>query len=94
MSNAISDTMLHAAAEALPKCLTHDELMEGRVYPNMKNIRYISLRVAMEVIKTAADEGYVASTNLMRALGKGDDALQQYVSRYMYYPKYSSLVHV
>ena len=72
--------------------LTEKDLKEGRVFPSMENIRNISVKVACEVIKAAADEGNLNSTTLMRALSKGDEALERYVLSRMYYPEYKSLV--
>jgi len=78
--NAISDHMLMAAAEALPSLITPEELAQGRVFPDLRNIRDISLHIAMEVIKAAADEGLVANPSALRAMGKGDKALRRYAS--------------
>lgn len=44
----ITDHMVMAAAEALPKMLTDVEKQRRQVYPNLANIREISAHVAME----------------------------------------------
>lgn len=81
-----------AAAESLPGTITATDLAAGKVYPDLNNIRSISLHVACEVLKAAADEGHVANPAALRALGKGDGALQRYVVGHMYWPAYASLV--
>ena len=45
----ITDHMVMAAAEALPKMLTSVEKQRRQVYPDLANIREISAHVAMEV---------------------------------------------
>lgn len=91
-SGIVSDHMIMAAAEALPALLTSEDLEAGRVYPTMKRIREISRRVAVEVIKAAADEGRIANHGAIRALSRGGDALLRYVKGHMYFPEYRSLV--
>lgn len=88
----MSDHMIMTAAEALPGTLSSLDLAAGRVYPGMDCIRAISLHIATEVIKAAADEGHVANPGVLRALGKGDETLRRYVSSHMYWPAYTSLV--
>jgi malic enzyme len=38
-SGIVTDAMLTAAAEAIPVLLTDQQLKEGRVYPDLNNIR-------------------------------------------------------
>jgi len=38
-SGVVTDAMLTAAAEAIPTLLTDQQLKEGRVYPDLNNIR-------------------------------------------------------
>jgi malic enzyme len=90
--NVVSDHMIIAASEALAGLIEPEELAQGRVYPNMRSIRAISLRVAVEVIKAAAEEGRLANQAALRALGFGEAALEDFVRGQMYVPEYSSLV--
>ena len=84
--------MLIAAAEALPGMITEEEVAQGRVYPDMNKIREISLHVACEVIKAAADEGHVNNSGVVRALSHGEEELHHYVHSHMWSPRYRSLV--
>lgn len=90
--NVVSDHMLMTAAQALPNMISEKELRHGQVFPNMRNIRDISLHIACETIKAAAEEGHLANPSLIRALGKGEDCLRRYVHNRMFYPEYKSLV--
>lgn len=40
-TGVVSDAMLTAAAEALPLLLTEQHLKDGRVYPDLNNIRWL-----------------------------------------------------
>jgi len=53
----ISDGMLNAAAEAIPKILTPEALSQGDIYPRIADIRKVSAVVASAVIKQACAEG-------------------------------------
>lgn len=90
-SKIITDHMVMAAAEALPKMLTPEEKARRGVYPDLANIREISARVAQEVIKTAASDG-IARGPCLRAIEKGDAALAAWVKTHMYFPEYKSVV--
>ena len=93
-TKTISDHMVTAAAEALPKLLTDDEKRRRAVYPDLANIRNISACVAVDVIKAAAADGMVGSDGAAEHLSRGDDALKRWVKRHMYVPQYKSLVHM
>jgi malic enzyme len=84
--------MIMAASESLAALITPEELAQGRVYPNMHRIRDISLRVATQVLKAAAEEGHVGSPAALRAMARGDAALENFVFRQMYTPTYTSIV--
>lgn len=90
-TRTISDHMVMAAAEALPKMLTVDEKRRRAVYPDLANIRAISAKVAVEVIKAAAEDEMVHG-NVLKPLHKGDDSLMRWVRKHMYYPEYKSMV--
>lgn len=85
--------MLMAASESLAALLTPEELAQVQVYPDFGRIREISVRVAVEVMKAAAEEGHLANTSALRALSAdGDAGLASFVRRQMYVPEYCSLV--
>lgn len=92
-SGVITDNMLMAAAETLPKLVPAEDIAQRIVYPRLAQIREISSTIAVEVIKSAALEGLGRGTALER-LAKGDDALHRWVRSCMFYPRYSSLVHL
>lgn len=43
----ITDRMFYRAAKALAKCVTEEELAQGKVFPSVSNIRDVSLEVAV-----------------------------------------------
>ncbi|PSC74934.1 malic enzyme [Micractinium conductrix] len=90
--NIVTDNMLMAAAESLVEEITPEELAEGRVYPNMHKIRSISLNVALETMKAAAEEGHLHNENAMRELSRGDENLRNYIHKHMFWPQYSNLI--
>lgn len=53
----ISDAMFYAVAQALSQEVTVAELTKGRVYPDLKRIRAISVKVAEAVCHIACREG-------------------------------------
>lgn len=89
--NIVTDGMLMAAAESLAYLITPEELEAGRVYPNMHKIRDISLNVALETMKAAAEEGHLHNDIAMRELSKGDEYLRRYIHKHMYWPAYTNL---
>eukprot|EP00811_Abedinium_folium_P001199 NODE_11097_length_1308_cov_4.927180.p1 GENE.NODE_11097_length_1308_cov_4.927180~~NODE_11097_length_1308_cov_4.927180.p1 ORF type:complete len:270 (-),score=93.94 NODE_11097_length_1308_cov_4.927180:299-1108(-) len=91
---SVSDGMLRASAEALPKMLSQEQLDAGRLYPGIKHIRKISHFVACEVLRQAAKEGLVRRSKCLEELERGDDALADFVRREMYVPEYKPLVYV
>jgi malate dehydrogenase (decarboxylating) len=89
--NIVTDGMLMAAAESLSYMITPEELAAGRVYPNMHKIREISLNVALETMKAAAEEGHLHNDVAIRELAKGDEYLRRYIQKHMYWPGYTNL---
>uniref|UniRef100_A0A5B6ZK54 Malic enzyme n=1 Tax=Davidia involucrata TaxID=16924 RepID=A0A5B6ZK54_DAVIN len=92
----ISDGMLQAAAECLASYMTEEEIQRGILYPSIGSIRHITAEVGAAVVRAAVAEGL--------AEGHGDvgprelvlmskEETVQYVSRSMWYPVYSPLVH-
>eukprot|EP00887_Chlorella_sp_A99_P002937 scaffold24.g2937.t1 len=73
--------------------ITPEELAQGRVYPDLNKIRDISLAIAVETMRAAADEGHVHNPSALMALARCDETLRAYIASHMYYPKYTRLVH-
>ena len=84
--------MLQRAAEALPALITADGLARGECYPDISRAREISIHVAMETMKAAAEEGHLSNVNAMKALARSDDELKHYIRTHLYSPEYTSLV--
>jgi len=86
-AKTVSDRMLYVAAEALANFVTEEELAQGKVFPHISNIREVSHRVAVAVVREAAREGQ--ATKLKE---KDMDNLEDYVAKKMYDPLYVPLI--
>ncbi|CAN1308667.1 NAD-dependent malic enzyme 59 kDa isoform, mitochondrial, partial [Linum perenne] len=92
----ITDGMLQAAAECLASYMTDDEIQRGVLYPSIKSIRDITAEVGAAVLRSAVSErladghGEVGPKEL-RQMSK--DETVEYITRNMWYPIYSPLVH-
>ena len=77
--------MLYVAAEALANFVSDEEHAQGKVFPSISKIRYVSHTLAVAVIKEAVRENlatkYVPSENL-----------EDFVAKKMYDPVYVPLV--
>jgi len=91
-TRTISEAMLMRAAEVLPTLMTADDINENQAYPKLNNIREISAKIALEVIKEADKNGQVHGKAAVK-LALGDAALMHYIKHSMYNPQYASLVH-
>ncbi|KAJ4954564.1 hypothetical protein NE237_011347 [Protea cynaroides] len=92
----ISDGMLQVAAECLASYITDEEIQKGILYPSTSSIRHITTEVGAAVIRAAVAEelaeghGDVGSRELMHM---SKEETVEYVSRNMWFPVYSPLVH-
>ncbi|XP_043720727.1 NAD-dependent malic enzyme 59 kDa isoform, mitochondrial-like [Telopea speciosissima] len=92
----ISDGMLQAAAECLASYITDEEIQKGILYPSISSIRHITTEVGAAVIRAAVDEelaeghGDVGPRELMHM---SKEKTVEYLSRNMWFPIYSPLVH-
>lgn len=84
----VTDRMLYAAAKALSECMTDEEVANGQVFPSVKNIRHVSLKVATAVMKCALDDDIAGFRPKIRR----GASLEDYVASKMYYPNYHALV--
>lgn len=97
-TSMVSDGMLMAGAEAVPEMLTAADLRQGRVYPNLNNIRSISTQVASRVMTVALQEDLTSISpraqssrvwGLKNLIKRGDEErLKQYITMRMYRPEY------
>jgi malate dehydrogenase (oxaloacetate-decarboxylating)(NADP+) len=76
--------MFHAAAQTLADFLSDETLATGSLFPPLSDIRAVSARIAVAVIRVAQEEG-VASADL-------PDDLDDFVQRRMYQPHYPDLL--
>nr|AIT70127.1 malic enzyme [Sargassum muticum] len=53
----VTDGMIMAASEALASCNHPEDLVKGRIYPGLSDVRSISARVAAAVMRQAHSEG-------------------------------------
>ena len=83
----VTDKMLYVAAEALANFVSDEDHSKGKVFPPLNQIREVSKKVAIAVIKQAMKEGQASKLDV----DKFDD-LDSYVSRKMYNPVYVPLV--
>jgi hypothetical protein len=76
--SVVSDSMLMIAAETLASFITLEDLSIGKVYPDVDDIRKVSFKIAIAVIKQAMIEGVCAKdfTNWT------DEDFTQYVRLY------------
>lgn len=93
-TRTISDSMLMRAAVTLPTLIKDEDLRQGYVYPNLKDIREITAKVALEVIKQAAEEGKVKNKSALDRLERGDAKTMAWINGNMFSPQYASLVQV
>ena len=83
----VSDKMLYVAAEALANFVTDEDLEVGKVFPPLNQIRDVSRRVAVAVIRQAMEEGQATKLK-----GKDIEDLESFVQKKMYDPVYVPLV--
>jgi malate dehydrogenase (decarboxylating) len=95
-TGAVTDRMLMAAAEELPRLIWDGDLEAGLVFPRIKSIRQISADVAVAVMRAAAADGHLHAPGAARALEEGGESgLQRWVFSQMYSPEaYAPLAYL
>jgi len=90
----VSDAMLQAAAEALPKLLSAADLADSRIFPRIKDIRRVSAYVAAAVVRAASVGGLVRNreARALLATGVSDAELRDWAASHMFTPSYEPLV--
>lgn len=84
----VTDEMLYSASVAVANALTEQDRKEGRVYPQVNEIRRVSLEVACAVAETAI------KANLSKKFSAKDlPNLKASIASKMYNPLYVPLVH-
>lgn len=87
----VSDAMILTAAEALASVLSEKDILSGMVYPDLNDIRKVSLHIAVKVIQQAAlEEDNYVDPNLAQL---SYDDLVAYIEPRMYQPIYPTLIY-
>jgi malate dehydrogenase (oxaloacetate-decarboxylating)(NADP+) len=79
-ASKITDSLFLTAAKILSEFVSEQDINDGSLYPPLKDIREVSLHIAVAVAEKAYDLG----------LARNDrpDDLKQHIADYMYEPKY------
>jgi malate dehydrogenase (oxaloacetate-decarboxylating)(NADP+) len=80
----VTDEMFFTAAKTLAHMVTEEELHSGTIYPDLRNIRQISLAIASAVCRLAWDQ------NLAKYPEPAD--IREYVRDCQYHPEYRPYV--
>jgi malate dehydrogenase (oxaloacetate-decarboxylating)(NADP+) len=83
-SSRVTDEMFYTAASVLSGLVTEGDLSIGRVYPDLKRIREVSLKIGTAVADVAFDRG-------LAGIDRPAD-MQAHVASTMFDPRYSSYV--
>lgn len=87
-SKLLSDKMLVAAVKALAAQSPALKDPDKGLLPDVTQVRDISVKIAMAVIKTAVDEGYAQRENIP----KDDEELEEWVRVQMWEAQYRDLI--
>ncbi len=83
-SRLVTDEMFLTAARTLASMVTETDLEHGRIYPPLKQIREVSVAIAVEVAKLAAKSGLARETL--------PEDLEGAIRKLLYIPEYFSYV--
>ena len=79
-AHEVTDHMFLVAARTLAECVTQERLQIGAIYPDQSELREVTRRIAVAVIRTVRSEG--------RGRRIPDDQLEKTVTDAMWYPDY------
>ena len=83
-SRLVTDEMFLTAARTLAELVTETDLAKGRIYPSLKQIREVSVAIAVAVARVAEESGLATETLPADS--------QSAIRELMYQPNYVSLV--
>lgn len=83
-STRVTDEMFYTAARVLADLVTEQDLMIGRIYPDLKRIREVSLKIATAVAEVAFNRGL---TTMLRPAD-----LEAHVRETMFDPQYPEYI--
>ncbi|KAL9651693.1 hypothetical protein ABK040_009308 [Willaertia magna] len=90
----ITDEMFYAASKALAATVSEEALKKKEIYPHVENIRDVSMRVAIGVMRQAHAEGNAKKLKgLSKDFIENDGEMEKYVRSRMYEPKYVPIVN-
>ena len=67
--------------------MSDEEMARGQVFPDVERIRDVSLDVAVNVVRSALEDGLVKNKNILA----GED-IRSFVQRKSYFPAYVPVV--
>ncbi len=79
-ASRVTSRMFHAASVALSKLISNEELESGKLLPSLKNIREVSLVVALAVARQARDD--------LIGMSVSDERLEKLIRDAMWVPHY------
>jgi len=85
-SSRISISMFSKAAEALSEYVPQSQLEKGNIYPDVKDIRKVTLYIAMKVYQVALEQG------ISKHYPPTGVTLHDYIASHMYIPSYNPYV--
>jgi malic enzyme len=86
-ATGVTDEMFYEASKALAAAVPGEELMQGRLFPDITNIRSVSHKVACAVAKKAREQGLATEE-----LPPFKDSWEQYIKDLMWTPGYQPLI--
>ncbi len=86
-ATTITEEMFYAASKALAETVPEEDLLQGRLFPPLKNIREISHRVAVAVAEQAIAQGVAQET-----LPAYKESWEEYIEDLMWKPEYQTLI--
>lgn len=89
-SKSITDSMFYAAAKELSLQVTREDLNNGSVYPDLRNIRDITAKIAAGVCKVAIEEGLSSGCCGRRSCDL--DEMVTVLAGKMWWPQYEDYV--
>ncbi|EQC31933.1 hypothetical protein SDRG_10450 [Saprolegnia diclina VS20] len=87
-ASRVTDRMLYAAAQALVDCMSPEEIAAGQVFPSVRKIRDVSLKVATAVVRCAVEDGIATTPPQIRR----GASLEEFVASKMFLPVYRAIV--
>ena len=91
--NTITDNMLYAASKALAATVSDEAILRKEVYPKVEDIREVSKKVAIGVIRQAYAEGNAPKlANKSKSFIDSNIEMDEYVGSRMWNPSYVPIV--